>query len=238
MKKAKYKHSILEYYDYESSDTLEFRRLARNIISYKNSPEVKSILVTSAAKHEGKSLISANLAITIAKREEEKRVLLIDCDLCRPTIHSLFNIKRQSGMWLLLEGKAELSDVIHDTELENLKIIPSGKIVESPTQLLKGIRDALDKCKESFDIVICDSPPVVPADEASIIAPCVDGVLLVVMAGKTDRVIVKRAIEILDNVNAKILGVALNNLHKTLPYYYNYSYYRYGYDKKDNNDSE
>jgi capsular exopolysaccharide synthesis family protein len=232
MKKSKSKQSILEYYDNESSRAIEFRRLARNIRLYNNPSEIRSILVTSAAKHEGKSLIAANLAIAIAKREEEKKVLLIDGDLRRPTIHSLFGIKRVPGLVSLLEGKAELYDVVHDTELINLKIIPSGQAVDSPSQLLKGAKDILDKCRESFDVVICDSPPVVPADDASMIAPYMEGVLMVVMAGKTDKMIVKRAMEILDGVNAKILGIALNNLHKMLPYYYDYGYYRYKYDRK------
>lgn len=236
MKKIGPKRLILDYYDNESSKALEFRRLASNIEHYNNPynnpSEIRSILVTSAAKHEGKSLIAANLAIAIAKREEEKKVLLIDGDLRRPTIHSLFGIRRFPGMSSLLEGKADLYNVICGTELENLKIIPSGHTVDSPTQLWKNTKDVIDKCKESCDIVVCDSPPVVPADDASIIAPYMDGVLMVVMAGKTDKMIVKRAMEILDGVNAKILGIALNNLHKMLPYYYDYGYYRYKYDRK------
>ena len=232
MKKSKYECSILEHYDSESPESLEFFRLARNLRHHKNPSEIKSILVTSATKHEGKSLISANLAIAIAKREEEKKVLLIDFDLRRPTIHDLFKIKKSPGADSLLQEKAELLDVVHNSGLRNLKIIPSGQFTDSPSQLLRGAKNALDKCREYFDILICDSPPVVPTDDANMIAPYIEGVLVVVMAGKTDKVVVKRAIEILDSVNAKILGIALNNFHKTLPYYYDYSYYRYGYDKK------
>jgi len=235
MRKSKPKKSILEYYNDESSNATEFRRLARNVRRYKNPSEINSILVTSAAKHEGKSLIAANLAIAIAKREEEKNVLLIDFDLRRPTIYSLFGIERIPGINSLLEGKSELYNVVHNTELANLKIIPSGRAIDSPSQLLKNAKDVLDKCKESFDIIICDSPPVVPADDASMLAPYMEGVLMVVMAGKTDRMIVKRAVEILESVNAKILGIALNNLHKTLPYYYDYGYYRYKYDSELSN---
>jgi len=235
MRESKPKKTILEYYNDESSNATEFRRLARNVRRYKNPSEINSILVTSATKHEGKSLIAANLAIAIAKREEEKKVLLIDLDLRRPTIYSLFGIKRIPGINSMLEGEAELSHVVHDTEIANLKIIPSGHAIDSPSQLLKNAKDVLNKCKESFDIIICDSPPIMPADDASLLAPYIEGVLMVVMAGKTDRMIVKRSIEILESVNAKILGIVLNNLHKTLPYYYDYGYYHYKYDSELSN---
>lgn len=224
--------SIFEYYKDESSQATEFRRLIKSIRQYGNPVEVNSILVTSAAKHEGKSLIAANLAIAIAKNEEDKKVLLMDCDLRMPTLHSLFNIERKPGLNSLLDGDVHPSEVARDTELDNLKIIPSGHTSESPIVLFSRIKEVLDKCKETFDVLICDSPPVVPVDDASMIAPNVDGVLLVVMAGKTDRMVVKRAVDILNNIKgSRLLGIALNNLNRTLPYYYDYNYYRYKYDR-------
>jgi len=224
--------SILEYYEDESSSATEFRRLAKNIRRYGNPTAVNSILLTSAAKHEGKSLIAANLAIAVAKSEEDKRVVLIDCDLRMPVLHTLFCIERKSGLSYILEEEASPTDVAHDTKLDNLKVIPSGHIKGSPIVMLAGIKDALAKCKEAFDVVICDSPPIVPVDDAGMIAPNVDGVLLVVMAGKTDRMVVKRAVDILSEIkDAKILGIVLNNLNRTLPYYYDYNYYHYRYDR-------
>jgi len=226
------KPTIFAYYDDESTGATEFRRLARNVRQRGNPSEIKNILVTSATKHEGKSLVAANLAITIAKREDDKKVLLIDCDLRRPVIHSLFGIEMEPGFASLLAGEVEPSDVVQDTELGNLKVIPSGRVVDSPSHLLASAKDALDRCKGQFDVLICDAPPVVPVDDVGIFAPHVDGVLLVVLAGKTDRMVVKRAIDILHDVNAKVLGIALNNLHGVLPYYYDYGYYRYKYEKK------
>ena len=228
----KSKTTIFDYYDDESPGTTEFRRLARNIRHCGNPSEVRSILVTSAAKDEGKSLIAANLAIAVAKRENDKTVLLIDCDLRRSEIHWLFGIERKPGFVSLLTKELELNDVVSDTEIDNLKIIPSGRVVDSPSQLLASAEDVLDRCKEQFDIIICDSPPIMPVDDVGILAPYTDGVLLVVLAGKTDRVVVKRSLEILSDANAKVLGVALNNLHGALPYYYDYKYYRYRYEKK------
>jgi capsular exopolysaccharide synthesis family protein len=232
-KKTEPEKSIFAYYDDESSKATEFRRLAKNIRHYGNPSEVRSILVTSAAKSEGKSIVAANLAIALAKREVDKRVVLLDCDLRRPVIHSLFLIKKNPGLVSLLNDEIELSKVIRDTELDNLKIIPSGHTIHSPIQILINIKEVLDKCRESFDIVICDTPPIIPVDDTGVIAPHVDGTLLVVMAGVTDKLVVKRAVEMLNDMNAKILGIALNNRNKTLPYYYDYNYYRYKYNKLD-----
>lgn len=224
--------SILEYYKDESSQATEFRRLIKNIRQYGNPIEINSILVTSAAKHEGKSLIASNLAIAIAKSEKNKKVLIMDCDLRMPTLHLLFNIERKPGLNSLLDEDIHPSEVVHDTKLDNLKIIPSGHTSESPIVLFSRIKEVINKCKETFDVLICDSPPVVPVDDASMIAPNVDGVLLVVMAGKTDRMVVKRAVDILNSIKeARFLGIALNNLNRTLPYYYDYNYYRYKYDR-------
>ncbi|MGQ9610797.1 MAG: CpsD/CapB family tyrosine-protein kinase [bacterium] len=223
--------SIFEYYKDDSSQATEFRRLIKNIRQYGNPIDINSILVTSAAKHEGKSLIATNLAISTAKNEKDKRVLLMDCDFRRPSLHSLFCIERKPGLSSLLEEDINIFDVAHNTELDNLKVIPSGHTSQSPIVLFSKMKEFMDKCKSAFDIVICDSPPIVPVDDASMIAPNVDGVLLVVMAGKTDRMVVKRAVDILNNIKgAWLLGIVLNNLNRTLPYYYDYKYYRYRYD--------
>ncbi len=224
--------SIFEYYKDESSQATEFRRLVKTLRQYGNPVEINSILVTSAAKHEGKSLIAANLAIAMAKNEKDKNVLLMDCDLRMPTLHTLFCIERKPGLSSLLEDDAHPSDIARDTELDNLKVITSGHTSQSPIVLFSRIKEVLDKCKSAFDILICDSPPVVPVDDASMIAPNVDGVILVVMAGKTDRMVVKRAVDILNNIKeTRLLGIALNNFNRTLPYYYDYNYYRYKYDR-------
>jgi tyrosine-protein kinase Etk/Wzc len=226
------KPTIFAYYDDESTGATEFRRLARNVRHRGNPSEIKSVLVTSATKHEGKSLTAANLAIAIAKRESDKAVLLIDCDLRRPVIHSLFDKQIEPGLASLLAGDMEPDDVARDTELDNLKVVTSGRVVDSPSHLLAGTKDALEKCREKFDVLICDAPPVVPVDDVGSLGPYVDGVLLVVLAGKTDRMVVKRAIDILGDIRAKVLGIALNNLHRTLPYYYDYKYYHYRYERK------
>lgn len=217
--------TIWEYYKDESPSTIEFRRLARNIFWQHDSQEVSSLLLTSAAKGEGKTLVAANLAITIAKGEG-KRVLLMDCDLRQPTIHSLFGLDSNVGLRALLVGETTLETAIQDTEVENLKIITSGKGNTSPMLLLSSerIKDILDACKAQFDLIICDAPPTVPVHDTEVLAPHVDGVLLVVLAGKTFREVAMRATELLEEAQANVLGVILNDMQDTLPYYYQAKY--------------
>ena len=106
--------------------------------------------------------------------------------------------------------------------------ITSPTINAKPTMPMA--KDVMVQCKNLFDIVICDASPVIPVDDAAVLGPHVDGALLVVMAGKTDRMVVKRAIEILNDAKVEILGIVLNNMHGILPYYYDYKYYGYRED--------
>jgi capsular exopolysaccharide synthesis family protein len=223
--------SILECYKEDSHIGVEFRRLVRSLKHFDKPKEVRSILITSSLKNEGKSLISSYLAIAVARSESNKRVLLIDFDLRQPTIHKLFMKNKQPGLSHILETNAETEDLAQRTELDNLDILTSGHHVSSPSQLLINAKYILDICMEKYDLVICDSPPVVPVDDVNMIVPHVDGVLLVVMAGKSDKMAVKRSTEILKGADANILGVVFNNLHRALPYYYDYSYYGYKYGK-------
>lgn len=226
--------TIFDYYDDNSPDATEFRRLARNIRYTGNPSTVKSVLVTSATKSEGKSLVSAKLAIAIAEAEDYKRVLLIDCDLRRPVIHSLFGVRRAPGFTSVDHWDSNPDELIRDTKLDGLKVIPSGPFVHSPSLWLASrAEEFLKRYRSQFDFIICDGPPVVPVDDPGILGPHLDGVLMVVLAGKTDRMVVKRAIEILNDAKANVLGVVLNNLHGTLPYYYDYKYYHYGYETRE-----
>ena len=115
--------NIFAYCDSESNGATEFRRLARKVRLSANPSEIRSILVTSAMMGEGKSLVAANLAIAIARREKDRKVLILDFDLRRPMLHTLFGVRRLPGLERLLSGSIDLDELIHDTELENLKIL-------------------------------------------------------------------------------------------------------------------
>ena len=147
--------TIFDYYDNNSPGATEFRRLARNIRYSGNPSAVKSVLITSATKGEGKSLVSAKLAIAMAELEEYKRVLIIDCDLRRPMIHSLFGVRRVPGFTSVNHWKTEPDSLIRDTKLDGLKIIPSGPSVHSPSLWLAGkAEEFLEYYKQQFDFII------------------------------------------------------------------------------------
>lgn len=190
-------------------------------------PEIKSVLITSSVEEEGKSLIASNLAITMAKDEPDKDVLLIDCDMRKPKQHELFALEREPGLSSILTGEASLDASISQSELENLWVIPSGDFVESPPRLLASqkARELIKACSDFFDMVIIDAPPIIPVNDPAVLAPYADGVLLVVAAKKTFRETIQRAIELIETAQANFLGVVLNKVDiKRGRYYYSYGY--------------
>jgi capsular exopolysaccharide synthesis family protein len=189
---------------------------------------LKTILVTSSIPGEGKTTVSLNLAGSFALAN--KKVLLLDCDLRKPRVHSVFEVNRYPGLSDYLFSNASLDEITRDTRLENMKIITSGTIPPNPSELLasKQLSDFFEKLKDEYDIIIIDSPPFVSVTDAEILFRTTDGTVLVVQAGKTPSDIFFRSCERLTALNPhNFLGVVLNNFnYKTVyGYYYNYYYY-------------
>ena len=132
----------------------------------------------------------------------------------------------------LMRGILPLKSVLKDTTQPNLKVITSGRVISGPSKLFQPevIQHTFAQLCAEFSIVIVDSPPLLPVSDPLILAPEMDGVLLVVQAGKTPRQVVRRARDLLTTVEAKVLGVVVNNAAEALPYYYDYKYY--GYDEE------
>ncbi|OQX92416.1 MAG: hypothetical protein B6D58_03075 [candidate division Zixibacteria bacterium 4484_95] len=224
--------SIASFYDMESPEATEFRRLYSNI-KKSNNDQLKSVLVTSSTIEEGKSLISSFLAITMAEAKEGK-VLLLDADLRRPMINVLFKLPLEKGLSDILEKKCKVGKTIKDTSISGLKIITAGRISESPTLIFnqENIRKVTEELKFYFDFIIIDAPPVIPVSDPLLIASEVDGVLLVIKAGTTKKEVVKRTTNLLINSNIKILGAVINDFDSVLPFYYSSKYYGYKYYHK------
>lgn len=192
----------------------------------------RSILVTSAGPGEGKSMMAANLAITLA--ETGQRVLLIDADMRRPRSHEIFNLPQEPGLSNLLVGGSRPSEVVHAVpDQPNLLALPAGHIPPNPVELVgsQRFREYLRALSRETDWVVIDSPPVLVVTDASVMAQFVSGVVLVVAADQTSRHAAREAVEQLDAVNAKIIGTILNrvDLHRH-PYYYS-QYSRRHYSK-------
>ena len=223
--------SIINFFDRESPEATEFRRLYSNLIGLNG--QLKTIMITSSTVEEGKSIISSFLAITTAEITG-KKVLLLDTDLRRPMVNVFFKLPLENGFSDMLESRAKIPDMLKPTPIPELKIITAGKLKGSPTALLQPMRMAeiFEELKFYFDFIIVDSPPIIPVSDPLLIASHVDGVLVIVRAGATPREVAKRAINLLQNSKIKILGTVLNNIDEVLPYYYSSKYYAYKYYHK------
>jgi non-specific protein-tyrosine kinase len=188
-----------------------YRTLRTNIQFSSLDRSLKTLLITSTAPDEGKSVTLANLAVTMAQAEQ--RVLMVDCDLRRPSLHSIFGLSNEQGLTsaILEQGEGELP--IQATAVPGLSLLASGPLPPRPADLLGSRRMValLERMRASADIVLIDTPPVVAVTDAAVLAPQVDGVLLVLQAGHTRRDRAREARLILEKVKAHIIGVVLNN---------------------------
>jgi len=203
-----------------------FRSLRTNLQFTSVDRKVKSILITSSLPNEGKSTIIKNLAYALAMTGV--KVIVVDCDLRNPTVHQMFKIPNMSGLTnIIVEDDRYEKYVISDKEFDNLGIITSGPIPPNPSELIGSNRMKifLDKLKENYDYVLLDAPPVLLVTDPTVLAPVVDGVILVIQANKTEIEATKRAKEILTNVKANILGAVLNKVKEQRSGYYYYYYY-------------
>ena len=192
----------------------------------------KSLLVTSAVPNEGKSTVAANLARSLALGGA--RVLLIDADLRRGILHQFLGIGREPGLSLFLQGPSDAGSIILPSGLPNLWIIPSGEPINASTELFlnPGFDQLLNRVHQQFDHIIIDSPPVFAADDATTLAPKVDGVLFVLRDAFTRARVARQALDLLYQRQAKVLGLIYNRANARAGAYYYYKYADYYYSAK------
>jgi len=195
----------------------------------------KVILVTSATPSEGKTTVSTNLSSVMAQRDS--KVLMIDCDLRRPTVHHRFGLTGKTGLSTILTGAARLQDVVQQVpDLPNLYILTSGPVPPFPTEMLgsQAFMQLLEEAKKNYTHVIIDSPPILSVTDGVILARMCDAVALVIRHGKTSKHIIRRARDLLVRAGAPITGIVLNAVDLNSPEYYGYyGYYNYGYYSND-----
>src|SRR5207249_4667060 len=192
-----------------------------------DGPRPKSFLVTSAVPSEGKSTLSANLAITMSL--SGARTLLIDCDLRRRALREAFGISSKIGFSEVLKQEVNWREVVVPTAYETLFVLPRGKTLSQPSeQLLRDSTEALLKeLYQHYDYVIIDSSPVLAADDTTSIAPKIDATIFVVRLSYTSARLTKKALELLYGRQVNIPGVILNFVDTSLPEYYYYQYSEY-----------
>jgi exopolysaccharide/PEP-CTERM locus tyrosine autokinase len=227
---------LVTFVEPESVVAEQFRKLKAKIHRLNASKSLKTIMITSAMDGEGKSFTAANLGVSLA-REIHNRVLMIDCDLRNPTLTEYFGLENRRGLSDYIQGGGGLQDLVKETRIERLRILPAGMAENAPADLIasnkmKALLNEL-KSQPETEFVVIDSPPLLATTEPEVLATLVDGVIFVVRAGVTPRETVEQAMASLEK--GKILGAVLNDLvFKTAGLRSSYFgmngyYYKHGY---------
>jgi capsular exopolysaccharide synthesis family protein len=220
-------------------------RMLRTAVQYANADRPRVIAVTSSGPGEGKSLISANFAIAMAK--QGMNVLLVDADLRRPTIHKLFDIPHVPGLSDLLGGAAVTPLKPEQLDVQSLRVLPCGTHSTNPAELLSSAEFGrlVEKLRGTFDLVVIDTPPLLAVADATALLPFVDGTLLVARSERTDRFALGHAVALLRRAKSPVLGVVLNGIRKDAAMYsasgtgyYGYTYTDYYRSNGDEADAD
>jgi capsular exopolysaccharide synthesis family protein len=240
---------LVTHFDSKSIGSEAYRTLRTNIASIMAKTNAKMLMVSSSMIQEGKTTSCANIATAFA--QSGKRTLLIDADLRRPNIDKTFGISRVPGLTdLLLDtrdprecyrtiddimlGKFGLKLAQATPGLEYLTILPAGRIVDKPTELLSApsLDRLLNEVREKFDVIVVDVSPVLPVADAFVLAPKVDGIILTYQIGRVARDVLKRTKLRIETVGGKVWGVVLNDIRSEIDYRSgDFSYYHYRYDR-------
>jgi capsular exopolysaccharide synthesis family protein len=189
-----------------------YRTLRTNLTFAALDKPLETLVVTSASPDEGKSTVLANLGVTLA--QGERRVILVDADLRRPSLHEIFGVANDRGLTTMIVDEAALNDPpLMDVGVDNLWLVPSGPLPPNPADILgsRKMEEAIAALKARADIILFDAPPVVAVTDAAVLGTKVDGALLTVCAGRTRREHAQRAKELLERVHVRIVGAVLND---------------------------
>ena len=216
----------------------QFRTILTNINFMAIDKPIKTLAMTSANMSEGKSTVTDNVAVVWAQTGQ--RVLLIDSDLRRPTLHATFNKSNQHGLTTILTSgtnSVDLREIIQSSGVENLDILTSGPIPPippNPAELLNSqrMKTLLDTVKGIYDMVIVDVPPMLEVTDTQILSRHLDAIVLVVKQGQTQKLAVKRTVELLNLAHANLLGYVMNDVNADGDAAYGYGY-GYGTDGDD-----
>ncbi|MBI2217743.1 MAG: polysaccharide biosynthesis tyrosine autokinase [Candidatus Rokubacteria bacterium] len=243
-------HALLvTHFDPKSPVAEAYRTLRTNIQFARLERAGKVLLMTSPTLQEGKTTTIVNLALTMAQAGQ--KVLLVGANLRRPSIYRFFGIEREPGLsdvllgridWHdavrgvadILMGRFEMEDIMASPGLDNLHIVEAGATPANPSELIstRAMSDFITGARAEYDIVLIDSPPVLPVTDAAIVSRMVDGVLLIYQAGKVGRLVLRRAKVQLEAVGAKVWGIVLNDVHTEIAGYQYTHYYTHYYGEE------
>ncbi|MBI4652297.1 polysaccharide biosynthesis tyrosine autokinase [Candidatus Desantisbacteria bacterium] len=226
---------IAKYFDVNSFVTTEFRRLQKNIMKLRpHDSQIKTFSITSALSGEGKTFVTSYLAATFAFTSPDKKIIVIDFDLRMPRIHENFGVKQKEGLSEILQKKISLDNAIVNTSISNLFLLTGGLSIDKPFELLNSpeMKLLFEELRNKFDIIIIDSPAIIPVGDIEIFSSQIDGSILLFRAGKTPKEIILRSKFLLSEAGVHLLGTIINNAEDVLPYHFSSDYYKGKYYSK------
>jgi len=218
---------LISWYDPTSPDAEAFRSLRANLQFASVAHPFRSFLITSTIPGEGKSMVAANLGVVFA--QSGKKTLLIDADLRRPMVHKYLRASNRVGLTNVLVGTQTLDSAIQELPIPGLSFLPSGPIPPNPGELLgsQTMHELLGQLSARFDLILLDTPPVLAMSDARLLAPLVDGTLLVVRWKFVHRDLVKKAVQLLQMTKVHMYGVVFNSVGQRENTSYSYGYKEY-----------
>jgi capsular exopolysaccharide synthesis family protein len=212
---------IIAFYDSKSPISEQYRSLRTNIQAINSKTPIKALTITSSTHSEGKTITSINLSISMAHDLNKKRILLVDADLRRASITRYLGLDEHPGLADLILDGLNLDDALLNIGIENLTILPAGKIPHNPAEILGSpkMSGLISLLKTKYDYIIFDSPPIISVTDAGVIGAQTDGVIMVIKANKTQKGVVKHSESLLKQAHAKILGYVLTNIQYHIPAY-------------------
>lgn len=221
MKESNIDARLVTYFDPKSLISEQYKILTTNILSLNKNKPPRTLAITSSVANEGKTVTSLNLAITMSQAVHKPRILLIDADMRKGKMIKYLGVPAHKGLSEYLSGKAEINDVLFNVDVEHLSFISSGEVPSHPAELLASnrMKTLLSELGSQFEFILIDTPPVIPVTDAVIIGAQVDGVLMVISAGETQRGMVRRATELLNQGHGKVVGHVLTGIEYFVPEY-------------------
>ena len=233
---------IVSFHDPSSPAGEQYKMVRTNIQTFRNAKNYKTYIVTSSINGEGKTVTTINLAISLAQDLNNKSVLLVDADMRKGRMAKYLGLHSNPGLSEILKGEVDVDACFVNQNIENLTVICSGKTPKNPSELLnsKQMLQLIASLKTRFDYILIDTPPIMPLTDACILAPLVDGVIMVVQAGRTQRDLVSHSQSRLHQAHGNLIGYVMTNVEYHLPQYlyrYIHEYGTYAYKEETANKS-
>ena len=216
---------IVAFHEPASSVAEQYRTLRTNLQAINSKNPIKAITITSSIHGEGKTITAINLAISMAQDLGKKSILLIDGDLRRGRLSKYLGFDSELGLADLIANGSNVDEALLNIGIDNLTILPAGKIPRNPAELLGSMKmkNLISLLKSKYDYIIFDTPPVIPVTDAGVLGAQTDGVVMVIQAARTQKGVVEHGESLLKQAQAKLLGYILTNIQYHIPgYIYRY----------------